>query len=488
MSSIEVCFIDDDEMIRVAAKQALSLANFKVQCFDSADSFLKKVRVGPNWPGVVVTDLKMPRTSGLELQKILSQKDDQLPVILVSGHADIATAIQSIRDGAYDFVEKPFSAATLCDVVSRAVDKRLLVLDNRSLRAELSNQQQTRLLLGSSPSIESLNKTIEYVAQTDADVLVIGETGTGKELVANCLHSYGPRRDNNFVAINCGAMPETLFESEIFGHVRGAFTSAFNNQVGKLEHANHGTFFLDEVESMPLNLQIKLLRVLQERKSGKVGSNEEMELDIRVVAATKADLLEASQAGSFREDLYYRLNVVTLTIPPLRDRKEDIPLLFEHFFDVACKRTHKEPIPLPLNWLQSAMQHDWPGNVRELRNFAERAAIAAHVIDDVPPSSTHTIGSDVETQLLGSLANPQSLNFQRDAGGQASAAELKNHTLQQRMDSVEKHLIEQELMRNNSSINKTYDQLGISRKTLYDKMKKHGIKRRSTAVAAAVED
>jgi len=298
MDWINVCFIDDDEMIRVAAEQALSLADFKVQCFDSAESFLKKVAPKPDWPGVVVTDLKMPGTSGLELQKIISEKDDQVPVILVSGHADIATAIQSIRDGAYDFVEKPFSAATLCDVVSRAVDKRSLVLDNRSLRAELSNQQQTRLLLGGSPAIDSLNKTIEYVAQTDADVLVMGETGTGKELVANCLHSYGPRRDKNFVAINCGAMPETLFESEIFGHVRGAFTSAFSNQVGKLEYANHGTFFLDEVESMPLGLQIKLLRVLQERKSGKVGSNEEVELDIRVVAATKADLLAASHCCS----------------------------------------------------------------------------------------------------------------------------------------------------------------------------------------------
>ena len=487
MSAIDVCFIDDDEMIRVAAKQALSLANFKVQCFDSADSFLKKVTVRPDWAGVVVSDLKMPGTSGLELQKIIHQKDEQLPVILVSGHADIATAIQSIRDGAYDFVEKPFSAANLCDVVSRAVDKRLLVLDNRSLRAELSNQQQTRLLLGASPAMESLNQTIEYIAQTDADVLVMGETGTGKELVANCLHSYSPRQDKNFVAINCGAMPETLFESEIFGHVRGAFTNAFNNQVGKLEYANHGTFFLDEVESMPLNLQIKLLRVLQERKSGKVGSNEETDLDLRVVAATKADLLAASQAGSFREDLYYRLNVVTLTIPPLRDRKEDIPLLFQHFFDGACKRTHKEAIPLPASWVQSAMQHNWPGNVRELRNFAERAAIAAHVIVDMPQQNAHTTGADVESQLLGSLANPQSQNVQsvqQDSQGQTSSAVQNNHSLQQRMDGVEKHLIEQELIRNSSSINKTYSQLGISRKTLYDKMKKHGIKRRSATATS----
>ncbi len=468
--SKQVIFIDDEEMIRKAAQQALSLGGFEVTCYNSADKALQQLT--PEWPGVVVTDIKMPGTDGLTLLKRLQALDEQLPVILVSGHADIQMAVKAIQDGAYDFVEKPFGASQLCEVVGRAVDKRQLVLDNRTLRAELSQQRKSRLLLGSSNAINELNQTLEYVAKTDADVLVFGETGTGKELVAQCLHDYSHRASGQFVAINCGAMPETIFESEIFGHVKGAFTSADNTQIGKLEYANNGTFFLDEIESLPINLQIKFLRVLQERKLQKLGSNTDVDLNMRVVAATKEDLLKASQRGDFREDLYYRLNVVTLKIPPLRDRKEDIPVLFQHFFDLACRRMNREELPLPLHQLQIALEHDWPGNVRELQNFAERAAIGidqpAISPDDGTTASNISGAGDSDILATG-----------------LEAADPLHHNLQKQLDLVEKHLIQQELQRQKGSITRTYEALGVSRKTLYDKMKKHKLSKNNTEAAAS---
>ena len=375
MSQPPVYFVDDEEVMRMVGEQALTLDNFDVTCFDRAEAVLEQLP--ENWPGVIVTDIKMPGTSGLELMQRVLNTDAQLPVILISGHADIATAIQAIRDGAYDFIEKPFGADQLRDVVRRATEVGQLVLDNRKLRLELAAQRAQSNLLGNSNVITQLNQTIEYVGQTDADVLIFGETGTGKEPVAQCLHQCSPRAHQHFVPINCGAMPETIFESEIFGHVRGAFTGADKTQIGKLEYAHRGTFFLDEIESMPMNLQIKMLRVLQERKLQRLGSNEEINLDLRVVAATKEDLRQASTDGHFREDLYYRLNVITLLIPPLRERKEDIPILFQHFFDLACERMNLGEQPMPLELLQQALDHDWPGNVRELKNHAERAAIRA---------------------------------------------------------------------------------------------------------------
>ena len=486
MSDLDVYFIDDEEFIRVAAEQALTLAGFRVTCFSSAEQVVRKLgNKLDSWPGIIISDIKMPGTSGLDLLDWALQQDDQLPLILISGHADIPTAVRSIQDGAYDFVEKPFSSASLCEVVGRAVEKRSLVLDNRALRRELSNQKQQRKLLGCSVAIENLNKTIEHVAQSSADVLVMGETGTGKELVARCLHDYGPRRNEKFVAVNCGAMPESLFESELFGHVRGAFTNAVNNQIGKLEYANRGTFFLDEIESMPINLQIKLLRVLQERKTQKIGSNKETSLDLRVVAATKENLLDAAQQGSFREDLYYRLNVISLTIPPLRDRKEDIPILLQHFYDEACTRAHVEVHPVAASWQHSAMEHNWPGNVRELRNYAERVAIASNAGLQQQAGSLSGVDIHLQEQLL---VTPAHGHFAATRKPTTSAQEQSRSTadpsgsqpsLQLRMDSVEKHLIEQELQRLGGSITKTYEALGVSRKTLYDKMKKYAISKES---------
>ena len=325
------------------------------------------------WPGVIVCDIRLPMMDGLQFLNEIHAKDQDLPVILITGHGDISTAVQAMRDGAYDFIEKPYSAERLVKTVQRALEKRTLTLENRNLRRELEAQKTPGpRIIGKTAEIEKLRSTIAQVADTGADVLITGETGTGKELVARSLHELSRRKTNNFVAINCGAVSESFIESELFGHEAGAFTDAREKSIGKFEYANGGTLLLDEIESMPLHVQVHLLRILQERTVERIGSNQTISLDLRVVAAAKNDLKELSRTGIFREDLYYRLNVVKLRLPPLRERREDIPLLFHHFILVACHRYQQE-VPLPdSNQLQILLGHPWPGNVRELRNVAER--------------------------------------------------------------------------------------------------------------------
>jgi two-component system C4-dicarboxylate transport response regulator DctD len=320
-------------------------------------------------------------------------------------------------------------------------------LENRGLRRQLAGRDSLGpRIIGSTPAIRELRATISSVADTDADVLVSGETGTGKELVALSLHEQSARRESNFVPINCGAIPENLIESELFGHEAGAFTDAREKRVGKFEHASKGTLFLDEIESMPMPVQVRMLRVLQERVIERVGSNQPIPVDIRVVAATKQDLAAASKDGRFRQDLYYRLNVLALHIPPLRERREDIDLLFRHFLLVAGARYGREvPAPKP-STLRILTVHDWPGNVRELRNFADRYVLLGE-----------SCGYDADALLKGGESNDSTM------------------TLPQQMDCFERQLIEQALVQSRGSLKYAMEGLGIPRKTLYDKMRKHGL-------------
>jgi two-component system C4-dicarboxylate transport response regulator DctD len=384
---------------------------------------------------------------GLTFLNRVLEIDRDLPIILVTGHGDINMAVNAIRDGAYDFLEKPFSSEHLSDVIKRAMEKRALTLENRSLRRELESQSASaNRLVGNTRSMHRLRGLIAQIADTDADVLILGETGTGKELVARSLHEQSSRSARNFVAVNCGALPESMIESELFGHEAGAFTGAQKRRIGKFEHANGGTLFLDEIENMPLPLQTRLLRALQERSIERLGSNELIPLDLRIVAATKVDLKEASAEGRFREDLYYRLNVVTLEIPPLRDRSEDIPLLFQHFVQLAAIRYRREATPPGPLQVQRLLGHDWPGNVRELRNCAERFLL----LGDCAPQQ----GDDVDSDRSGAGA-----------------------TLPEQVERFERALIEQALVRHNGSIKEALVTLGLPRKTLNDKMRKHGLDR-----------
>ena len=333
----KVLFIDDEKHIRQANKQTLELADLDVIIEDCAEKGIEILT--REWPGIVVCDIRLPNMDGLQFLLEVQKIDQDLPVILITGHGDISIAVKAMRDGAYDFIEKPYSAERLVKTVLRGLEKRALTLENRNLRRELElHSAPGPRIIGRTPAMDQLRSTIAQVADTGADVLVLGETGTGKELVARALHENSSRRVKNFVAINCGAVSESIMESELFGHEAGAFTDAKSTRIGKFEHANGGTLLLDEIESMPLRVQINLLRVMQERCIERLGSNRLIPVDLRVVAASKVDLREASERGTFREDLYYRLNVVCLEIPPLRERREDISLLFHHFLLVAGHR------------------------------------------------------------------------------------------------------------------------------------------------------
>jgi len=436
-----VFFIDDEYDMRLANQQTFALADINAQFFADAESAL--VAMKETLPQVIISDIRLPGISGQQLLNTLQQRDPDLPVILITGHGDISMAVQAIRSGAYDFIEKPFSSDRLIELTRKALEKRQLTLENRELKKALLNKETLGpRIIGNTPSIILLKQMINRVADSHADILLYGETGTGKELVARSLHEQSQRRSNNFVAVNCGAVPENLIESELYGHEKGAFTGADSQRIGKFEYAQGGTLFLDEIESMPMLAQVRLLRVLQERSLERVGSNKAIDLDIRIIAATKVNLKEAPD---FRQDLYYRLNMVTLDLPPLRHRKEDIAKLFHHFLLIAAARYGKAAPALPANSLQALLTHDWPGNVRELRNAAERFI------------------------LLGSLSDLNDVNNDVNAG----------LSLSEQVDAFEKTLIEQALSLTNGSIKETMQALNLPRKTLYDKMQKHEIEKQS---------
>ncbi|MES9944369.1 MAG: sigma-54 dependent transcriptional regulator [Candidatus Thiodiazotropha sp.] len=439
----DVYFIDDEIDLRLANEQTLELAGFQVQVFEKAEDVLQLI--DDHTSGIVVSDIRLPGIDGLTLLQRLQQVDTTLPIILITGHGDISMAVDAMQKGAYDFIEKPFSTERLVETVRRALEKRRLILENRTLKSELDAENSLGpRIIGKTPAIKALKNTIYQLADTAADILLMGETGTGKELVARSLHEHSKRRDKNFVAVNCGAIPENLIESELFGHEKGAFTGAETRRIGKFEYANHGSVFLDELESMPLSAQVRLLRVLQERSLERVGSNESIDLDIRIIAATKVDLKAAAERGEFREDLYYRLNVVTLELPPLRERREDIPLLFQHFLLVAAARYGKVAPAMPDNISQKLMAFNWPGNVRELRNAAERFVL---------------LGDECGLQLDDNSAMSPCVPM----------------TLPEHVEAFERAMIEQALSESDGVIKQTMELLGLPRKTLYDKMQKYGL-------------
>ncbi|HTO19954.1 MAG TPA: sigma-54 dependent transcriptional regulator [Pseudomonas sp.] len=441
-NAIQVLLIDDDPHLRLALSQTLDLAGLRVLALDSAQGVA--ARLDRDWPGVVVSDIRMPGLDGLQLLAQIQERDPQLPVLLITGHGDVPLAVQAMRAGAYDFLEKPFASEHLLDSVRRALDLRRLVLDNRSLRLALADRQQLEVrLLGRSPVMQRLREQIAALAATSADVLILGETGAGKEVVARALHDLSARRDGPFVAINAGALAESVVESELFGHEAGAFTGAAKRRIGKFEHASGGTLFLDEIESMSLDVQVKLLRLLQERVVERMGSNQLIPLDIRVIAATKEDLRQAADQGRFRADLYYRLNVAPLKIAPLRERGEDALMLFEHYATAASQRHGLPVVPLDAGQRALLLRHSWPGNVRELQNTAERFALG--------------LGLGLEAESPGTPAAATQ-------GG-----------LSEQVEAFERALIAAELARPHNSLRSLAEALGIPRKTLHDKLRKHGL-------------
>jgi two-component system response regulator AtoC len=381
-----VLVVDDEENLRLLVRTVLRREGFEVEVASGGEQALALVETfGPD---VVLTDVRMPRMGGLDLLTTLKAKGNDAVVIVMSAYGNVDLAIEAMKAGAYDYLQKPFKPEELVLVLRKAAEREALRRENRALRQEMRQKDMFEDILAKSAEMQAVFKTISKIADFKTTALVVGESGVGKELVARAIHTRGSRRGGPFCAVNCGAIPENLLESELFGHKRGAFTDATSDRIGLFEQAHGGTLFLDEIGELPSKLQVKLLRVLQEETIRKLGDNRDVKVDVRIIAATHRDLSAETKAGRFREDLYYRINVLQIVIPPLRERREDIPILLDHFvarnnarFGTAIRGFEPEARRLLL-------EYGWPGNVRELENTVERAMVLTERdtihVDDLP--------------------------------------------------------------------------------------------------------
>jgi len=459
-TKIPVLIVDDDPSMRAALRQWIRLAGYETQEVATVDQALARLSNGHD--GCVVSDVMLDGEDGMTLLRRVKDLDADLPVVLITGHGDVPMAVDAMRAGAYDFVEKPFDPDLIADVVRRACDKRTLVLENRALKMQLNDSAglESRLI-GSSPAMQALRQQILHFAGTDAAVLITGETGTGKEVIAQALHEFSPRKDRPFVAINAAALPETMVEAELFGHEAGAFTGADRRRIGRIEAASGGGLFLDEIVSMPVTLQPKLLRVLQEKKIDRIGGTKPIAVDIRLISAANIEPGEAVQSGRLREDLLFRLNTIELRVPPLRERGRDALLLFDTFLNrFAVQYGLEAPVTSARDeaFLQT---YAWPGNVRELRNAAERFVLNAPVSPQ-----------PIEALVTG----------QRDLRDPSAGGGLK-----ELMDAYERNLIEGALRRHGGRIADVMRELNLPRRTLNEKMTRLGLSRDQVGLTDTAE-
>ena len=433
-----IVIIDDDQEVASALSEMLELEGFTVAVFYSAEQALQTLNV--NSPAIILSDVRMPKMGGLSLLGQIQKLDSSLPVILMSGHGDIPMAINAMEKGAHHFLEKPLDPEKLVSLLNQASQQRRLVLESRTLQKDLRQLSGIeKFIIGKSEAIISIRQSVLALSQVNVDTIIYGDTGSGKDVVAQALHLYSPRRDKRFVAINCGGMSESLIESELFGHEVGSFTGANKLHIGKIEAANGGTLFLDEIESMPLSVQIKLLRVLQDRCIERLGSSQPINVKMTVIAASKDNLVTLSNKGLFRKDLFYRLNVASISIPSLCQRRGDILPLFLHYAELACTRYNKKMPEISPQYTDSMLSHNWPGNVRELKNAADRFILG------ITESSGYTT-PELDENMNG---------------------------YDERMDQFERQLLEEGLRTGNGQIKETAELLNMTSKTLYRKMKKH---------------
>ncbi|MDB5679282.1 sigma-54 dependent transcriptional regulator [Sphingomonas bacterium] len=435
MTAAPVIFVEDDDQLRIATVQALELAEFDVRAFARADEVVGTIT--RDFAGIVVTDIRMPHMDGLELLAAVHATDPEIPVILITGHGDIAMAVRAMRDGAADFLTKPFATDHLAAAVRRSLAHRALVMDNRHLRALADAPDADEPLIGDSPPMQRLRQVIRQLAEADIDVLVEGETGTGKELVATMLHRQGPRRARPLIAVNCGALSEGLAEIELFGHAADSVPHTRLSRVGQVAASSGGTLLLDEIDSMPLAMQSRLLRVLEEREVHPIGAERPHAVDLRVVATSKQNLAEAVNAGLFRADLLYRLSIARIRVPALRERGDDVLSLFAVFAGEAAQQFGKADWRIDAATNSHLRRHDWPGNVRELRNFAIEIILG---VDNA-----------------------------------AGTREAPSMPLAARVAEYESNEIRSALSAAKGNIGQVIADLGIPRKTFYDKMSRYGI-------------
>ncbi|MGC6507258.1 MAG: sigma-54-dependent transcriptional regulator [Myxococcota bacterium] len=401
--TIQILIVDDESSNRQTLKRVLSREGYVVSTAENAAFALAQVRQNP--PELMLTDIKMPGMDGIELLKQAKKVHPLLEVIVMTAYGTVEQAVEAMKEGAWDFIAKPIKRAELIRAVRKALEKQALSQENRALRSALERSMNMSWVYRS-PSMQMLTEEAKQIADSEANVMILGESGTGKGRLAKWIHQCSNRHNAPFITVNCGAIPEALIESELFGHEKGAFTGASSTRQGRFELANHGILFLDEFTEMPIQLQVKLLRVLQDGEFERIGGQNTIKVDVRVLAASNRQPLEAVQAGQLREDLYYRLNVIQLQIPALRNRKDDIPLLVHHFMAVHADRNRRQPKSLSQDAMTALLQWDWPGNVRELENAIERALILSKTedisLEDLPASiRAHSPQSDCLTFVVG---------------------------------------------------------------------------------------
>lgn len=438
-----ILIIDDEKNIREGLGAALEMEGYKIALASDGKAGLERLVKGDI--DLVITDLRMPEVSGEQVLAKVSAENPGVPVIVLTGHGSIDSAVDAMRNGAYDFLTKPLNLDQLVLIVKRALQGRELVLKHKELQEELNSRKSFESIIGKSAEMQKIFEIVRKAAGSKASVLITGESGVGKELIANALHNLSSRRDNSLIKVHCAALSENLLESELFGHEKGAFTGATSLKRGRFELANGGTIFLDEIGEIDQNVQIKILRVLQDKRFERVGGEETLEVDVRVIAATNRDLEAEIAAGRFREDLYYRLNVVHIHVPPLRDRRDDIPLLITAFLQEFAKENGKTIEGIDSRARSALYKFDWPGNIRQLRNCLESAVVMSSgpiiKLEDLPPSIAGSSQADI-------IEVPAGIP----------------------MAEAEKMLILQNLAINKGNKTKTADILGIGRKTLHRKL------------------
>jgi len=441
---VKVLVVDDEAIMRESLRDWLSDVGHQVLTAENGSQALEIIE--KENPSIAIVDLVMPGMDGIELLKRAREISPGIEVIIITAYGSVPTAISAMREGAYDYIEKPFCPEKAELLVEKLTEHQRLIEENISLRRKLEERYQFENIVAKSPKMQEVVEVIKVVANSNATVLITGDSGTGKELVARAIHSQSYRKDKPFVAVSCAALPESLLESELFGHEKGAFTGAHAQRKGKFEAANRGTLFLDEIGEMSTNIQVHLLRVLEEKEFTRVGGNELIKVDVRVISATNKEMKKAVASGQFREDLYYRLNVVTIELPPLRERKEDIPLLAQHFLDKFAVENQKEVAGFSPAATDFFLKYEWPGNVRELENAIERAVILAkdsHIqVADLPQEELLVVHSTAPRRSLREVERQHVLNVLNETDDNYSEAARI---------------------------------LGISRATLYNKIRAHGL-------------
>jgi two-component system nitrogen regulation response regulator NtrX len=459
-----ILVVDDEAAIRDSLKMTLEYEGYEVTLCATGEEGVKLIE--RESPDLVFLDIKMPGMDGLEVLQKLRHLTDTTPIVVISGHADIRTAIEATRLGAFDFIEKPLERERLLVTVRNAVDSRRLRFENRSYRKDAEKKYQ---IVGDTPILATVRASIQKAAPTSATVLIWGESGVGKELVARAIHRESLRRDGPFVQVNCAAIPDELIESELFGHEKGSFTGATDRQIGKFEQADKGTIFLDEIGDMSLKTQAKVLRVLQEQELERLGSNRIIKVDVRVIAATNKNLEEEINRNTFREDLFYRLNVVPIHVPALRERREDIPALVRHFADLFARDNNFHRKTFTAAAMDRLKQQHWRGNIRELRNFVERLMImsGSDAIDvrDIPEG----------TAMRGETAAALSAAAGGAAAAPTEAGWMQAPTLQEFKSNSERAYLVSKLRENAWNISKTAEVIDTPRSNLYKKLEQYAI-------------